>query len=213
AGGTVLGSARAPLGTSDYSSFLVQAQSSGADVLGLANAGGDLTTSIKQAAEFGLTPAMKLAGPVVNINVIHGVGLADSKGLLSVTPFYWDMNDGTRAFSQKYQRLDPKHLMPNDMQAGVYAAVLDYLKAVAVLGNGSDGRAVVDEMKKRPTDDPLFGKGSIRPDGRALHPIFLMETKTPEESRGPWDYFKLVSTIPADQAFRPLSRGGGPLVK
>jgi branched-chain amino acid transport system substrate-binding protein len=213
AGGTVLGSARAPLGTSDYSSFLVQAQSSGADVLGLANAGGDLTTSIKQAAEFGLTPAMKLAGPVVNINVVQGVGLADSKGLLSVTPFYWDMNDGTRAFSQRYQKLDPKHLMPNDMQAGVYAAVLDYLKAVAALGSASDGGAVIEEMKKRPTDDPLFGKGSIRPDGRALHPIYLMETKTPAESHGPWDFFKLVDTIPAEQAFRPLSQGGCPLVK
>ncbi len=213
AGGTVLGSVRAPLGTSDFSSYLVQAQSSGADVLGLANAGGDTTTSIKQAGEFGLSRSMQIAGPVVNINMIHALGLANAQGLLIVTPFYWDMNDGTRTFSRRYQKRDPNHMMPNDMQAGVYASVLDYLKAVTVLGNASDGRAVVEQMKKRPTDDPLFGKGSIRPDGRVLHPIYLMQTKTPAESHGDWDYLKLVETIPADKAFRPLSEGHCPLVQ
>lgn len=213
AGGTVLGSALHPIGTSDFSSLLVQAQSSGADVLALANGGADTTNSIKQAVEFGLTKTMMLAGLVLNINMIQAVGLKDSQGSLAVMPFYWDMNDGTRSFAKRFAAAHPRHLMPNDMQAGVYAAVLHYLKAVAALGgNASDGLAIVDKMKALPTDDPLFGAGSIRKDGRVLHPVYLMKVKTPEESRGDWDFFKLVSTIEADKAFRPLEAGGCPLV-
>jgi branched-chain amino acid transport system substrate-binding protein len=213
AGGTVLGAALHPIGTSDFSSLLVQAQSSGADVLALANGGADTTNSIKQAVEFGLTKTIMLAGLVLNINMIEAVGLKDSQGSLAVMPFYWDMNDGTRSFAKRFAAAHPRHLMPNDMQAGVYAAVLHYLKAVAALGgNASDGLAIVDKMKALPTDDPLFGAGSIRKDGRVLHPVYLMKVKTPEESRGDWDFFKLVSTIEADKAFRPLEAGGCPLV-
>lgn len=213
AGGTVLGSALHPIGTSDFSSLLVQAQSSGADVLALANGGADTTNSIKQAVEFGLTKTMMLAGLVLNINMIQAVGLKDSQGSLAVMPFYWDMNDGTRSFAKRFAAAHPRHLMPNDMQAGVYAAVLHYLKAVAALGgNASDGLAIVDKMKALPTNDPLFGAGSIRKDGRVLHPVYLMKVKTPDESRGDWDFFKPVSTIEADKAFRPLEAGGCPLV-
>jgi branched-chain amino acid transport system substrate-binding protein len=213
AGGEVLGSAVHPIGTSDFSSLLVQAQSSGADVLALANGGADTTNSIKQSVEFGLTKTMMLAGLVLNINMIQAVGLKDSQGSLAVMPFYWDMNDGTRSFAKRFAAAHPRHLMPNDMQAGVYAAVLHYLKAVAALGgDASDGLAIVDKMKALPTNDPLFGAGSIRKDGRVLHPVYLMKVKTPEESRGDWDFFKLVSTIEADKAFRPLDAGGCPLV-
>jgi branched-chain amino acid transport system substrate-binding protein len=156
---------------------------------------------------------MMLAGLVLNINMIQAVGLKDSQGSLAVMPFYWDMNDGTRSFAKRFAAAHPRHLMPNDMQAGVYAAVLHYLKAVAALGgDASDGLAIVDKMKALPTNDPLFGAGSIRKDGRVLHPVYLMKVKTPEESRGDWDFFKLVSTIEADKAFRPLDAGGCPLV-
>ena len=213
AGGTVLGSAVHPIGTSDFSSLLVQAQSSGADVLALANGGADTANSIKQSVEFGLTKTMMLAGLVLNINMIQAVGLKDSQGSLAVMPFYWDMNDGTRSFAKRFAAAHPRHIMPNDMQAGVYAAVLHYLKAVAALGgNASDGLTIVDKMKALPTNDPLFGAGSIRKDGRVLHPVYLMKVKTPAESRGDWDFFKLVSTIEADKAFRPLGAGGCPLV-
>jgi branched-chain amino acid transport system substrate-binding protein len=214
AGGKVLGSAAHPIGTSDFSSLLLQAQASGADVLSLANGGADTSNAIKQAVEFGLTKKMTIAGLVVNINMIQAVGVKDSQGILAVMPFYWDLNDGTRAFAKRFQAAHPRRLMPNDMQAGVYSAVTHYLKSVAALGgNASDGKAVVDKMKETPTDDPLFGKGTVRKDGRKLHPIFLMQVKTPEESKGEWDYFKLVSTIEADKAFRPLDAGGCALVK
>jgi branched-chain amino acid transport system substrate-binding protein len=211
-GGTVAGEVRHPLGTADFSSYLLQAQASGANVLALANAGTDTTNAIKQANEFGLAGTMTIVGPIVNINVIQGTGLAAAKGVLAVTPFYWDMTADTRAFAQRFAARHPRHIMPNDMQAGVYAAVIHYLKAVKAVGGAEDGRAVVDAMKRIPTDDPLFGRGSIRADGRKLHPVYLFETKTPEESKGEWDMFKLLATIPAEQAFRPLDEGHCPLV-
>ena len=212
-GGTVAGAVRHPLGTTDYSSFLVGAQSSRADVLCLANAGADTTTALKQAAEFGLTRSMRMCGPVVNINMVQPLGLKDAQGLLAVTPFYWDMNDDTRAFARRFAAAHPRRLMPNDMQAGCYAATLHFLKAVARAGGVEDGRAVVAAMKATPTEDPLFGRGSVRQDGRKIHPVHLMEVKSPEESRGEWDFFKRVGTVPAEDAYRPLAEGRCPLVQ
>jgi branched-chain amino acid transport system substrate-binding protein len=212
-GGTVAGAVRAPLGTSDFSSFLIQAQASGADVVAFANAGGDFTTSVKQAAEFGLPAHQKLTGLILNTNNVPALGIQTAQGLFALNSFYWDTNDATRAWAKRWAERHPQHNMPNDMQAGVYAAILHYLKAVAKLGSASDGRAVVEAMKAIPTDDPLFGKGRIREDGRKLHPMYLFQVKTPAESTGKWDVYKLVSTVPADQAFRPLSEGNCPLVK
>ena len=212
-GGKVLGSARAPLGTSDFSSFLLQAQSARPKVIALANAGGDLTNTLKQAAEYGLTETFQMPSFVFNPNNARAIGLRAARGVLAAAPFYWDSNDATRAFSQRYQQRHPRKMMPNDMQAGVYSATTHYLKAVATLGNASDGKAVVAKMKELPTDDPLFGKGAIRADGRKIHPVNLYEVKQPDESKGEWDTFKLLSTIPAEEAFRPLAEGGCPLVK
>jgi len=212
-GGKVLGSVRAPIGTSDFSSYLVQAQSSGADTIAFANAGGDLSNVLKQAAEFGLSGKFRMPGFVFQINNVQALGLEASQGVLALMPFYWDQNDASRAFAKRFQEQHPRKLMPNDMQAGVYSAVAHYLKAVAALKDASDGRAVVAKMKEMPTDDPLFGKGKIRIDGRKIHPVYLYETKKPSESKGEWDFFKLVATVPADQAFRPLNEGGCPLVK
>jgi branched-chain amino acid transport system substrate-binding protein len=211
-GGTVAGSAKYPFPGSDFSSYLLQAQSSGAQVIGLANAGGDTINSVKQAAEFGITQGgQSLAALLVFISDINAIGLQTAQGLLVTEAFYWDLNDGTRAWSKRYaEKAGGK--MPTMDHAGVYASVLDYLKAVEATG-GKDAKAVVDWMKAKPTDDPLFGKGSIRPDGRVLHPMYLFQVKSPAESKGPWDYYKLVATIPADQAFRPLDEGGCPLVK
>jgi branched-chain amino acid transport system substrate-binding protein len=155
---------------------------------------------------------MRLAGPVVNINTIPPIGLQDAQGLLAVTPFYWDLNDNTRAFARRFQAAHPRKLMPNDMQAGCYAGTIHYLKAVAKVGSAEDGRAVVEAMKAIPTDDPLFGKGVIRQDGRKIHPIYLMQTKSPAESHGDWDFFKQIGIIPAERAYRPLAEGGCPLV-
>ena len=214
AGGRVLGEVRHPLGTSDFSTFLIAAQSSGATVLGLENAGDDTTTALKQAAEFGLSRGMTFAGPVINVNLVQGLGLPAAQGLLIVTPFYWDMDDGTRAFARRFAERHPRRNMPNDMQAGVYSGVLAYLAAVAKLGgNTADGRAVVDAMKQTPANDPVYGQTTIRADGRALHPVYVFQTKTPAESKGGWDYFKLVSTIPAERAYRPLLEGRCPLVR
>ena len=212
-GGQVLGQARHPLGTSDFSSFLLQAQSSGADVIGIANAGDDTTNTIKQAGEFGLTPKQRLAGLILNVNHVPALGLASMQGVYLMMPFYWDMNDGTRAFAKRFMEKHPRGNAPNDMQAGVYSAVTHYLKAAEALNGVSDGKAVVDAMKATPTDDPIFGKGSIRPDGRKLHPMFLFTAKAPAESTGKWDYFKLVGTVPAEKAFRPMSEGNCPMVK
>ncbi len=212
AGGQVLGAAKHPLGTADFSSFLLTAQNSGAQVLGMANAGGDTANALKQAKEFGITPRMKVAGPLININTIDAVGLADTQGVLAATPFYWDMNDGTRAFAIRFAARHPRHMYPNDMQAGVYAATLHYLKAAAKLNTVEDGAAVVAAMKAMPTNDALFGSGEIRADGRTTHPVYLVETKTAAESKSKWDVFKVVATVPADNAFRPLSEGKCPMI-
>ncbi len=212
-GGEVLGSARAPLGASDFSSYLLRGQSSGADTLAFANAGGDLTNSLKQAAEFGLVGKVQMPGFVFQINNVQALGLAASQGVLALSPFYWDQDDASRAFARRFQAKHPRKIMPNDMQAGVYSATVQYLKAVAALGDGHDGRAVVAKMKDMPTSDPLFGDGVIRADGRKIHPVHLYETKKPSESTGEWDYFRKLSTVPADQAFRPLNAGGCALVK
>jgi branched-chain amino acid transport system substrate-binding protein len=211
-GGRVLGAVRHPIGTSDFASFLVQAQASGAEIVAFANAGGDLSNSLKQAAEFGLTPKQKLVGLIFGITNIPGLGLKATAGIQSVAPFYWDMTPATRDWSKRFQERHPGKMMPNDMHAGVYAGVLHYLKAVDKAGGPNDGKAVVAAMKALPTDDPLFGKGSIREDGRKLHPMYLFEVKTPTESKADWDYFKIAATIGADKAFRPLNEGGCPLV-
>jgi branched-chain amino acid transport system substrate-binding protein len=212
-GGSVAGGVRHPLGTSDFSSFLLQAQASGADVVAFANAGGDFTTSVKQATEFGLPAHQKLTGLILNTNNVPALGIKTAQGLFALNSFYWDTNEGTRSWAKRWAERHPQHNMPNDMQAGVYAAILHYLKAVAKLGSASDGKAVVEAMKAIPTEDPLFGKGRIREDGRKLHPMYLFQVKTAAESTGKWDVYKLVSSVPADQAFRPLSEGNCPLVK
>ncbi len=213
AGGKVLGSVKVPINNQDFSSFLLQAQASKAKVIGLANAGGDTTNSIKQASEFGIVKGgQSLAGLLVFITDVHSLGLQTAQGLTFTTTFYWDTNDKTRAFSKRFAPQD-KGIHPTMVHAGVYASVLHYLKAVEALKSDADGGKVVDEMKKMPTDDPLFGKGSIRIDGRGLHPAYLVEVKKPSESKAPWDYYKVLSTIPADEAFRPLKDGGCSLVK
>jgi len=213
AGGKVLGSVKVPLNTQDFSSFLLQAQGSKAKVIGLANAGNDTINSIKQAAEFGIVKGgQKMAGLLVFISDIHGLGLQAAQGLNLTETFYWDMNDGTRAWSKRFGALHGGK-MPTMAQAGVYAGMLHYLKAVDALQDDADGTKVVAKMKALPTDDPLFGKGTIRIDGRKIHPAYLFEVKKPSESKYPWDYYKLVQTIPADQAFRPMKDGGCSLVK
>jgi len=213
AGGKVLGGVRVPLNNQDFSSFLLQAQSSKAKVIGLANAGGDTTNSIKQAAEFGIVKAgQQLAGLLVFITDIHALGLNTAQGLTFTETFYWDLNDQTRAFSKRFSAQD-KGIHPTMVHAGVYSSVLHYLKAVEALKSDADGAKIVAKMKETPTDDPLFGKGSIRADGRKIHPAYLVEVKKPSESKAPWDYYKIVATIPADEAFRPLKDGGCPLVK
>ena len=213
-GGQSLGQSRLPLGTTDFSTALLAAQSSGANVIGLANAGPDMNNSIKQAAEFGLTQSgQKIAAFALGINNVKGLGLAQAQGLLAATPFYWDINNSTRSWSKAFQARHPKHAMPNEMQAGVYANLLHYFKAVAATDRAAGGRAVVDKMKEMPTDDPLFGKGRIRADGRKVHPLYLVQVKTPAKSKEDWDYFKTIGSIAADEAFRPLDAGGCPLVK
>jgi len=212
-GGEVLGAVRHPLGTADYASFLLQAQASGADIVGIANAGDDTITSIKQAAEFGLTKKQKLVGLILGMNGLPALGLKAAQGAQIINPFYWDLTDGTRAFAKRFAERHPQNNYPNDMQAGVYASVLHYLKAVDKAGSSSDGKAVVAAMKAIPTDDPLFGKGTIRQDGRKIHPLYLLQVKTPEESTSKWDLLKVIATIPGEQAFRPESEGNCPLVK
>jgi len=211
-GGKVLGSVKVPLNTQDFSSFLLQAQSSKAKIIGLANAGGDTTNSIKQAAEFGIVKGgQNLAGLLVFLTDVHALGLNTAQGLIFTETFYWDMNDQTRAFAKRFSAQD-KGIHPTMVHAGVYSAVLHYLKAVEAL-KSDDGTKVIAKMKELPTDDPLFGKGTIRADGRKIHPAYLVEVKKPSESKGPWDYYKIRATIPADQAFRPLNEGGCSLVK
>jgi branched-chain amino acid transport system substrate-binding protein len=211
-GGKVLGKVRAPLNTQDFSSFLLQAQSSKAKIIGLANAGGDTINSIKQASEFGIVKGgQNLAGLLVFLSDVHGLGLDKAQGLIFTSSFYWDLNDGTRAFAKRFAAAN-NGKYPTMVHAGVYSAVLHYLKAVEAL-KGDDGGKVIAKMKELPTDDPLFGKGRIRADGRKIHPAYLVEVKKPSESKGPYDYYKIRATIPADQAFRPEKEGGCPLVK
>jgi branched-chain amino acid transport system substrate-binding protein len=211
-GGKVLGKVRVPLNTQDFSSFLLQAQSSKAKIIGLANAGGDTTNSIKQAAEFGIVKGgQNLAGLLVFITDVHALGLTTAQGLIFTETFYWDRDEASRAFAKRFAPQD-KGIHPTMIHAGVYAGVLHYLKAVEAL-KGDDGTKVIAKMKELPTDDPLFGKGTIRADGRKIHPAYLVEVKKPSESKAPWDYYKIRATIPADQAFRPLADGGCPLVK
>jgi len=213
-GGNVLGAVRHPINTSDFSSFLLQAQASKAKIIGLANAGGDTINAIKQGAEFGIVAGgQKFAGLLVFASDVNALGLKTAQDLVLTETFYWDMNDGTRAWTKRWAaELKVPNKWPVMNQAGVYAGTLHYLKAVAVLKSAADGKAVVAEMKKLPTDDPLFGKGTIRPDGRVLHPAFLFQVKKPEESKYPGDFYKLLSTIPASEAFRPLKDGNCPLV-
>ena len=214
-GGKVVGSVNVPLNTPDFSSFLLQAQASKAKIIGLANAGGDTTNSIKQAHEFGIAAGgQKLAALLLFIDDVNALGLDVAQGLQFTETFYWDMNDGTRAFSKRFAERMKNHSMPTMVQAGVYSSVIHYLKALdAMGGNPHDGAKVVAKMKELPTDDPLFGKGVIRQDGRVIHPAYLFEVKSPAESKYPWDYYKLIGTIPADEAFRPLAQSECPLVK
>ena len=210
-GGKVLGKVRHPLNTQDFSSFLLQAQASKAKIVGLANAGGDTINSIKQASEFGIVKSgQNLAGLLVFLTDVHGLGLDKAQGLIFTETYYWDQNDQTRAFNKRFAALNGGKYSTM-VHAGVYAGTLHYLKAVAAL-KGDDGTKVVAKMKEMPTDDPLFGKGTIRADGRKIHPAYLMEVKKPAESKGPYDYYKIRATIPADQAFRPLDQGNCPLV-
>ncbi|HWP25997.1 MAG TPA: ABC transporter substrate-binding protein [Xanthobacteraceae bacterium] len=212
AGGKVLGRVRHPFPGTDFSSFLLQAQASKAKIIGLANAGGDTINSIKQASEFGITKGgQNLAGLLVFISDVKALGLQIAQGLIFTEAWYWDMNDANRAFAQKFAP-QYKGIYPSMVHAGVYSAVTHYLKAVSELKSDADGKAVVAKMKSMPTDDKLFGKGYIRQDGRKIHNMYLFEVKKPEESKGPWDLYKLRATIPAEQAFRPLKEGGCPLV-
>jgi branched-chain amino acid transport system substrate-binding protein len=214
-GGKVLGNVKHPLNTSDFSSFLLQAQSSKAKVVGFANAGGDTTNAIKQAAEFGIVAGgQKLAALLLFVNDVHSLGLKTAQGLTFTESFYWDLNDKTRAWSAKFQEKAANKAKPSMTQAGNYAAITHYLKALEALGgNPHDGAKVVAKMKELPTDDPLFGKGPIRADGRRLIPAYLFEVKKPEESKGPWDYYKLLATIAPEDAAKPLEASECPLVK
>jgi branched-chain amino acid transport system substrate-binding protein len=210
-GGTVVGAVRHPFPGTDFSSFLLQAQASGAKVIGLANAGGDTINSIKQASEFGITQAgQALAGLLIFITDVHALGLETAQGLVLTESFYWDLNDQTREWSARFEAIDGDK--PTMVQAGVYAGVLHYLKAVEAT-KSTDADTVVAKMKELPTDDPLFGKGEIRADGRKIHDMYLFKVKSPDQSTGPWDYYETVATIPADKAWRPMEDGNCPLVK
>jgi branched-chain amino acid transport system substrate-binding protein len=218
AGGRVLGGVRTPFpGTSDFSSFLVQAQAARPKVIGLANAGADTVNCVKQAAEFGVARrGVRLAALLLVIGDVHSMGLGTAQGLVCTESFYWDMNDGTRAFTRRVLPRMPGGQYPNQIHAGCYSATLHYLKAVVEMGAAESKRSgaeVVNRMKAMPTDDECFGPGRVREDGRKVHPSYLFEVKRPEESRGPWDYYRLLQTTPAEEAFRPLKEGGCPLVR
>jgi branched-chain amino acid transport system substrate-binding protein len=211
-GGKVVGRVRHPFPTSDFSSFLLQAQASKAKIIGLANAGADTTNAIKQGAEFGIgRGGQQFAGLLVFLTDVHALGLEKSQGLLLTEAFYWDLNDQTRAWSTRFAERH-RGAKPTMAQAGVYSAVLHYLKAVEAL-KSDEGPKVIAKMKEMPTDDPVFGKGKVREDGRKIHPMYLFEVKKPAESKGAWDYYKVRTTIPAEQAFRPMDQGGCELVK
>ena len=211
AGGEVVGTVRHPFPGQDFSSFLLQAQSSGAQVIGLANAGGDTVNAIKQAAEFGIVQqGQSLAGLLIFLTDVHALGLEAAQGLVLTEAFYWDLNDQTRDFSKRFAELDGDK--PTMVQAGVYSAVLHYLKAVEATGS-TDADEVIAKMKEMPTEDPIFGEGYLREDGRKIHDMYLFRVKSPEESEGPWDYYEVLATIPAERAFRPLEEGNCPLVE
>jgi branched-chain amino acid transport system substrate-binding protein len=212
AGGTVVGTVRHPFPGQDFSSFLLQAQASGAKVIGLANAGGDTVNSIKQAAEFGITQAgQSLAGLLIFITDVHALGLETAQGLVLTEAFYWDLNDDTRAWSERFAEAHGG-AKPTMVHAGVYAGVLHYLKAVEATA-GKETEALMSWMKGNKTSDPLFGEGEIRADGRKIHDMYLFRVKAPDASTGPWDYYELLATIPAAEAWRPLEEGGCPLVQ
>ncbi|MBR0975723.1 ABC transporter substrate-binding protein [Bradyrhizobium japonicum] len=214
-GGKVVGGVKHPLNTPDFSSFLLQAQASKAKIIGLANAGGDTTNTIKQAAEFGIVKGgQKLAALLLFLTDVKAIGLETAQGLNFTETFYWDMNDQTRAFSKRFAAKMKNSAPPTMVQAGVYAGVRHYLKALEALGgNPHDGVKVVEKMKSMPTEDDLFGKGEIQPNGRTIHNAYLFEVKKPSESKGPWDFYKLVGTVPGDQAFTPLSESKCALLK
>jgi branched-chain amino acid transport system substrate-binding protein len=209
-GGQVLGSVRHPLSTADFSSYLLQAQSSKAQIIGLANAGGDTINSIKAANEFGITKNQKLAGLLVFINDVHSLGLPVAQGMLLTTGFYWDMDEGTRAFGKKFY--DKMKKMPSMVQAGVYSSTMLYLKTVQALGT-DDADAVMAQLKKGKIDDFFAKGGYIRADGQMMHEMYLAQVKTPAESKQPWDYYKIVKKIPADEAFRPVAKSVCSLLK
>jgi branched-chain amino acid transport system substrate-binding protein len=214
-GGKVLGSVKAPLNTNDFSSFLLQAQASKAKVIGLANAGGDTINSIKQAAEFGIVKGgQSLAGLLVFASDVAALGLPTAQGLFLTESWYWDMNDANRAWTKRWQEeRKAANKVPTMIHAGVYAGILHYLKARVALGGNPDGKTVAAKMKEMPTDDPLFGKGVIRADGRKTMDVYLFEVKKPSESKHPGDFYTVRATIPAAEAWRPLKDGGCPLVK
>ena len=213
-GGKVLGDVMAPLNTADFSSQLLQAQASKAKVIGLANAGADTANSVKQAAEFGVTQSgQKLAALLMFLSDVHAIGLNTAQGLEFTVTYYWDTNDQTRAFADRFSKRSKNAAKPTMVTAGVYSSVVHYLKAVEALGSTADGAAVVAKMKSMPTQDQAFGKGSIREDGRKIHPAYLLQVKKPSESKYPWDYARIVATIPAEEAFRPLAQSECPLVK
>ncbi len=214
-GGKVVGGVKHPLNTADFSSFLLQAQSSKAKIIGLANAGGDTTNSIKQAAEFGITKGgQKLAALLLFLTDVKAIGLETAQGLSFTETFYWDMNDDTRAFSKRFADRMKTNAPPTMVQAGVYAGLMHYFKALDAAGSNShDGIKIVDQMKAIKTDDPLFGKGEIQPNGRTIHNAYLFEVKKPSESKSPWDFYKLVGTVPGEQAFTPLSESKCALLK
>ncbi|MCA6123715.1 ABC transporter substrate-binding protein [Bradyrhizobium sp. WSM 1704] len=214
-GGKVLGGVKHPLNTADFSSFLLQAQASKAKIIGLANAGGDTTNSIKQAAEFGIGKGgQKLAGLLLFLTDVKAIGLDTAQGLNFTETFYWDLNDQTRAFSKRFSERMKNNAPPTMVQAGVYAGLMHYFKALDALGgNPHDGAKIVAKMKEIPADDPLFGKGEVQANGRVTHNAYLFEVKKPSESKSPWDLYKLVGTVPGDQAFTPLAQSSCALLK
>jgi branched-chain amino acid transport system substrate-binding protein len=210
AGGQVLGQSYHPVNSADFSSYLLQAQASGAKVVGLANAGGDTINSVKAAAEFGITRKQTLAGLLIMINDVHALGLGLTQGMYVADGFYWDMNEQTRKFSKAFQAKSGR--MPSVIQAAVYSSTLQYLKAVQAAGT-DDADAVLNKLKAMKLNDVFVKDGVIRQDGRMVHDYYLFQVKTPAESKYPWDYYKLISTIPGPQAFQPLSESRCPLVK
>jgi len=210
-GGKVLGTVRHPFPNSDFSSFLLQAQASGAKIIGLANAGTDTINAIKQAKEFGITQNQQLAGLLVFISDIHSLGLETAQGMLLTTGYYWDMDEASRAFGKRFgERM--KGRMPTMVQAGVYSSVSHYLKAVAA-AKTDDGMKVADKMRELPVSDFFARNATLRADGRLVHDMYLAQVKKPSESKGPWDYYKILRTIPGDEAYKPLAESTCPLVK